>query len=118
MARKGRMAGMETQSYTGVHQLALQRRGMNKGGRAYDSKIDFDGTGDPEWPSIPCLVVALAESHIDVVDLHDAGDANNEAETEERADGDALFARQLKTHDQRNGKQQDSEIEEDGNDAE
>lgn len=59
---------------------------------AYDSKIDFDGTGDPEWPSIPRLVVTLAESHIDVVDLHDASNADDEAETEESDDGDALLA--------------------------
>lgn len=84
----------------------------------YNSKIDFDRTGDPEWPSIPRLVITLLQRHVNVVCLYDTGDADDEAETEEGEDCDSLFGRQLKTHDEWDWQKENGEVEYDGDDSE
>ena len=77
----------------GVLVVCMQARVVYKDVKrgTYDPEIDFHGTGDPEGPSIPGLIVAFPQCNIDIIGLYDARDADDEAEAEEREDSDALL---------------------------
>jgi len=81
---------------------------------AYDAQLDLDRRPQPYLEAVPCDIVRLPYNVADPVDTDTAGRDDDQAEAEERNDGDTLRERQLEMVEAWQRNHPDKEIEDRG----